>query len=276
MGIEMERKKQMMLVLAALVTAFARATETSKAESDATKPTREQRIARRDRLMMEMHGGLLPAKGTPAGRIVVANAQSKVSPDNFDYSALKGGSWLRGVCTVVPESAAPAKCIVPEMDRLRKRHRADFLLLVTDDPSLPASLVAVEAQWAIMNIAALEKGAATPEVTRIRARNEFTRVFCMLCGGFSSQFKAPLTNFVVGIDDLDSCLADPPVDVNARLRDYLDLRGIKPERRVTYRQACREGWAPAPTNEVQRAIWEKVHAIPAKPMRIEFDPKRGR
>ena len=34
-----------------------------------------------------------------------------------------------------------------------------------------------------------------------------------------------------------------------------------------------EGWSPSPTNDVQRAIWEKVHAIPDKPLTIEFDPK---
>ena len=267
-------KRHLTIIFVALVAAFAGAVEPPKGKPDAATPTREERVARRDKIMMERHGGLLPAKGTPTGRIVIVNAQSKVSPDNFDYASLKGGSWLRGLCSVISENTTSAKCIAMEMDRLRKRHRADFLLFVTDDPSLPASLVAVESQWAIMNIAALEKDAATPEVTRIRARNEFTRVFCMLCGGFSSQFKAPLTNFVVGIDDLDNCLADPPVDVNARLRDYLDLRGIKPERRVTYRTACEEGWAPAPTNEVQRAIWEKVHALPTEPIRIRPETRK--
>lgn len=269
-------KRQMTFVFAALVAAFAGGAEAPKDKPGAPQLTREQRIARRDRLMMEKHGGLLLVKGTPAGRIVIVNAQSKVSPDNFDYASLKGGSWMHGLCTVVSESVKPEKCVVAEMDGLRKRHQADFLLLVTDDPTLPPSLVAVESQWAIMNVAALERGAATPEVTRIRARNEFSRVFCMLCGGFSSQFKAPLTNYVVGVDDLDSCLADPPVDVNARLRDYLDLRGVKPERRVTYRQACQEGWAPQPTNEFQKAVWGQVHEAPKKPMKIEFDPKKGR
>jgi len=37
-----------------------------------------------------------------------------------------------------------------------------------------------------------------------------------------------------------------------------------------------EGWAPAPTNEYQKIVWDKVHAIPQKPMKIEFDPKKGR
>ena len=34
--------------------------------------------------------------------------------------------------------------------------------------------------------------------------------------------------------------------------------------------------APAPTNEFQKAVWDKVHAIPQNPMKIEFDPKKGR
>ena len=44
----------------------------------------------------------------------------------------------------------------------------------------------------------------------------------------------------------------------------------------TYRQACQEGWAPAPKNDEQKAIWNQVHAIPDKPIKIEFDPKRGK
>ena len=278
-------KKLMMAGLFVLGAAFAEGAPTAK-KSDAkdagaktnevAQLTREERIARRDKIMMERHGGLLFAKGTPAGRIVIVNAQTKVATNNFDFTALKGGYWLRGLCTIVSENVKPAACVVGEMDALRKKHDANFLLLVTDDPKLPASLVAVESQWAILNVAALEKGAATPEMTRIRARNEFTRVFCMLCGGFSSQFKAPLTNYVVTLADLDNCLADPPVDVDARLREYLDMRGVKPGRRVTYRKACQEGWAPAPTNDIQKAIWNQVHEIPTKPIKIEFEGKKGK
>ena len=31
---------------------------------------------------------------------------------------------------------------------------------------------------------------------------------------------------------------------------------------VSYRQACKEGWAPAPTNDLQRGVWNEFH--PAK------------
>ena len=37
-------------------------------------------------------------------------------------------------------------------------------------------------------------------------------------------------------------------------------QGMQPFRRTTYRNAVREGWAPAPTNDAQRAIWDAVKA----------------
>ena len=67
-----------------------------------------------------------------------------------------------------------------------------------------------------------------------------------------------------------------PVDVLSRFRTYMEPLGVKPSILVPYRRACEEGWAPAPTNEYQKAIWDKVHAAPKNPMKIEFDPKKGR
>ena len=43
----------------------------------------------------------------------------------------------------------------------------------------------------------------------------------------------------------------------------------------TYKKACQEGWVSAPTNDIQKAIWDKVHAAPKNPMKIEFDSKKG-
>ena len=51
---------------------------------------------------------------------------------------------------------------------------------------------------------------------------------------------------------------------------------MKRSRMVPYELACEQGWAPAPTNDVQKAIWDRVHAAPKNPMKIEFDPKKGR
>ena len=44
------------------------------------------------------------------------------------------------------------------------------------------------------------------------------------------------------------------------MRDCFPKMGISPYRRVTYKMAVKEGWAPAPTNDYQKAIWDKVKA----------------
>lgn len=40
--------------------------------------------------------------------------------------------------------------------------------------------------------------------------------------------------------------------------------------------AVEEGWGANPTNDVEKAIWDEVHALPDKPMQIKFDPKRDK
>ena len=50
------------------------------------------------------------------------------------------------------------------------------------------------------------------------------------------------------------------VDALMALRNGLPNYGVMPWHQTTYKRACREGWAPAPTNEFQKAIWEKTKA----------------
>ena len=49
---------------------------------------------------------------------------------------------------------------------------------------------------------------------------------------------------------------------------------MKPYRLTTYRKACEEGWANPPTNDVQKAIWDKVHALPTEPLKIKPEEKK--
>ena len=61
-----------------------------------------------------------------------------------------------------------------------------------------------------------------------------------------------------------------------RMEPYMAGFGVAPAKLVPYQIACREGWAPPPTNDVQKAVWEKVHSIPDKPLTIEYDPKNDK
>ena len=71
-------------------------------------------------------------------------------------------------------------------------------------------------------------------------------------GGAIARFSDP-----AGLDALPD--APGPASHNA-LMDAARAHGIGLVRLATYRTACIEGWAPPPTNDVQRTIWERVHS----------------
>ena len=48
-------------------------------------------------------------------------------------------------------------------------------------------------------------------------------------------------------------------------RRAMEAANISPVRRTTYKVACEEGWAPPPTNNFQRAIWDATKAATNAP-----------
>jgi hypothetical protein len=148
-------------------------------------------------------------------------------------------------------------------------------LFLIDDASLPTLLSAPEDGWAFVNVAKL--GRNDDPFFESRVTKEISRGFAILCGAFMSQYANPLVSCITKPEQLDAIeKATLPFDSLIRIPTYLDGYGISPYEPYSYMDACQEGFAPAPTNEVQQAIWDKVHAIPSNPMKIEFDPKKGR
>ncbi|MBQ3289136.1 MAG: hypothetical protein IJH50_06970 [Kiritimatiellae bacterium] len=148
-------------------------------------------------------------------------------------------------------------------------------LFIVDDEGLPTILCAPENRWAVVNVAPLKSGKEAFFEARIK--KELTRGFAYLCGAANSRYPNALTGGITSVDMIDKITdARLPADVIERFRKYVESFGVTPIRYTAYINACRQGWAPPPTNDYQKAIWDKVHAIPAKPMKIEFDPKKGR
>ena len=212
------------------------------------------------------------------GKIVFLNAQDKLAHNEIENAV-----------------AALYKCVkfkfevkADKPDGKRPTDRAalacaDFdcqvaIVIVADDAT-PAVLVAPEDHWAIVNVSKLDKGLSSgPLYSRMfsaRCRKEIIRAFSLLCGGGASQFAGNMMASS-SIEDLDSVQEFIPIDMERRWTDYLANLGVKPAHIRTYKQACKEGWAPQPTNDVQTAIWKEIHTIPANPIKIEFDPKKGR
>ena len=101
------------------------------------------------------------------------------------------------------------------------------------------------------------------------------RTFALLCcGGLSMQEDNLL--HVAKLEDAYNLKDVLPHDVVNRQLKYLAGMNVTPRVRVTYKKACEEGWAPAPTNDIQKAIWDKVHAMPTAPIKIKPETKKVR
>ena len=243
-------------------------TAAAVAAPDALTP--EQRAERRAAVVARV-GGLLRRPGTPAGRIAVVNAQKAVPVEELKATYAKNASRVKGVDHWTEAEGVGVETAAAEKRRLG----AQFAVFIVDSRTLPMSLVALEECWAIMNVRPLVEGADKALATN-RAKSEFARVLGALCGGASSQFPSAIMNGVSRPSDLNGCTDELPVDVTAKIPQYLEKRGVRGERLTSYQKACREGWAPAPTNDLQRAIWNETRKLPEKPIKIEFDPKKGK
>lgn len=150
-------------------------------------------------------------------------------------------------------------------------------VLIVEDDSLPMTLVAPEKRWTIFNIKPLLADSPTKE----RVEERFIKIlWCAVArtlgAGYSGYKPCVLVPFT-SLSALDhNPVTKPCPEPFNKMIDTGAVYGIKTITIASYRDACRRGWAPVPTNDVQKAIWDEVHALPASPIKIEFDPKKGR
>ena len=214
-------------------------------------------------------GGQLIKKGTFTGKVAFIDTQDAVPFEVAQRIAKLLADTVE--INVVAEKSAKGK---PE--ELLKASGATVAVVVVNDDSTPAMLLAPEDRWGVVNVAKLvadlPSDKAKDKFRPTRAGKEMVRAFSLLCGGGSSQFPGNMMNAPT-LRQLDLTVDTIPMDMVGYYQEFLKPLGVTPREYTTYKRACREGWAPTPTNDVQKAIWEKVHQLPDKPIKIEFDPK---
>lgn len=227
---------------------------------------------------LRIFGGDVIRPNSQQGKIVFVNAQTKLAQSEVETAVgtlYKSAKFKFEVKADNGEGRRPIQLAASACADFK----AQIAVVIVDDGEAPAVLVAPEDRWAIVNVSKLNRGLKPgPLYARLfaaRCRKEIMRTFSLLCGGGASQFPGNMMS-TPSIEELDSVQEFIPIDMERRWTDYLSSHGVKPAHVRTYRQACKEGWAPAPTNDVQRAIWEQVHQIPDKPLTIEYDPKRDK
>ena len=198
------------------------------------------------------YAGGVVRKTEGRGRIVYANLQNTVDSKDIARTMNVLGKYLHVHIDTLDAKANEVK----DVGKYLLANNAKAVVIVVDNPDDPTILVAPEDKWAKVNI-----GKFKDKNVKSRAQMELLRTFCYLCGGIGSDYQNPLTGFIGNPTQLDdSPIAELPIDVVNRFTPYLKQLGVIPYVEATYRKACREGWAPAPTNDVQKAIWQEVNA----------------
>ena len=211
-------------------------------------------------------GGVVVKPNSRQGRIVFVNRQSRMKQKAIEDIAAQLSQLSRlDIASVKGEADIPPA-------KAAERYGATIALTITDEKGAPLMLLAPEDGWGVLNVSRIKPG----ENFDAACCKGLLRTFAHLCMSGMSQIGGNVMS-AVRLEDalgLDSSL---PMDVTMKQLKYLSAMGVTPDVRTTYVKACREGWAPAPTNDVQRAIWERTRAEkergPTKPITIQ-PPKR--
>lgn len=258
------------IAFAAVVTAVA-AFAAQEKQDPVAKPTKKGTAAAMARLADPngKAGGYVVQPGTQKGSIGFLNAQTKFPASELEKVIATMQQMMKHQMVV---KAVERKSGLPSLAEVEKAG-VNVAIFAVDDPSLPALLAAPEERWALVNVARLGEGLKDDGPGKAllagRFRGELQRAFLLACGGWASQYKGNLA-VAVDLKGIDTVNPDALVgDVVPRYMNYLPLVGVTPARKVLYRIACHEGWAPEPKTDSQKRIWDEVHAMPKNPIVIE-------
>ncbi len=242
------------------LVAFAATTVLSETNGIRRTTGKQRREARARRIAAE--GGML-AKPYAGKYIVIVNDQKRIDGKDF----FRPGQSLAELFEF------PVRIVEPKTDV----SNAALVITISDNATTPSLIVAPEVPWAGINVGALAVDGPSHEKLTARLQKEIWRAFMYACGAANSQMQPCVMRPIFGVRDLDAQAVSVPCPESLpRVMSTAKALGVGETSSCTYKQACVEGWAPAPTNAVQQAIWDRVHAVPANPMKIEFDPKKGR
>lgn len=264
-------KKIMFVAVSALaVTAFSAPTM-AKAPAGGKSLVHDKPVDRKSfaQAVYRKTGGMIEVPGAEKGKIVYVNAATKRVPMDW----LESNAAVFRQATKLRIETAEGAFAFPDPNIV-----GSASLFIVDDEKLPSLLSAPENRWVMVNVAPLAKGdGKKPAFFAARVQKELTRGFSILAGAQSSNYPNSLVGCVTKPEDLDVFLdCKLPVDVMARFVRYVAGYGIEPKQIVSYKKACQEGWAPQPTNDVQKAIWSDVHKLPDKPIKIEYNGKKDK
>ncbi len=220
---------------------------------------------------MRRHGGFLERPGSFEGKFVIIDERTSPDTEQLFKAVETVVKQQRYNFVVLAGKEKGEKCLKKKLAALG----ANVGVFVVEDDVAPSLVIAPEEGWAVVNVKPLVKGVEKSRLAPARIRKEVLRAIGFVAGGMSTRYATSLAGAVTKPDDLDKYDLQLPLDVIGSFKDNLAAFGVTPYQRTTYREACKQGWAPAPTNDYQKVVWTEYHTKPTEPMKIKFDPKKG-
>lgn len=221
-------------------------------------------------------GGIIRKAGSAKGTFVILNAQGIVPAEAIAPVADALDKSILVQAKVVP---AEAQAVAAGNAKAAITAAGGVLGVALVDGNGPSLLVAPEDGWAVVDVSALAKDRPDAATLAARVRKEALRAFAFVGGGAYVARGEPLMRDVRSASDLDAVdLERFGIEEILHLHESVAHYGLVPWHQATYKKACEEGWAPAPTNEFQKAIFEQVKAEkergPTNPITIQPPKKK--
>ena len=248
-------------VLFALMVASSLALAQDGAESP-RKMTAEERRAEREEHLREIGGYLDFIPESPSVLVVDARKTPDTTVPGRVRSVMNGMFKLAATNIVV--ALGEKECPGTRGGELRKEGRHLLAIVISNcGKDKPALVVFPEERVAVVNEDAAVKFAHGEEAN-IRLVKECWRGIGFITGAGYSQNDAGVMQPVGSPLELDAVewQVIHPMSFQ-QMSKFFKKYGAKRGRRTTYLRACEEGWAPAPTNDYQRAIWDEVKSAAA-------------
>ncbi|MBR6586382.1 MAG: hypothetical protein IKK82_03075 [Kiritimatiellae bacterium] len=248
-------KTLIVIALAALSVTTLAAEETKE---PTTKKTNKEIM---DHISMKRYGGKIRQPNSERGEIVFVNSQKTVEASVLAKAIDKIERQFKYIVKVSDKDVdASASRLVVRLEDLDRKERV---------------LLAPESYWVSVNVKSLAADNPPKAILADRFEKEVRRAFAFVCGGTCGTEPGGICRMVDSLSDLDAIPGlDFALDIEARIVNNMNETEVKPYRIAKYSEAVQEGWAPAPTNEFQKAIWDKVHAMPAEPLKIKPETKK--
>ena len=248
--------KLLVMVACALTFCIAMSEESKPASGPHKKYSQKELQAKIRRVTMKKTGGIVRQAGSAKGAAVILNAQDTVPVENLERVVAEIDRLIRiQVSTKAVKGASLANA-----RKLVEANGGNLGVFVVDDPAFPTPLLAApESGWAFVNVAALKSDSPAPEVLATRVRRETLRAFSFVGGGAYPQHLDFVMQDVTDLKGIDSLPGETfGLEVMSKILATMPRYGITPWNQTTYKNACYQGWAPAPTNEFQQAIWDEA------------------